>query len=257
MSAATVAQGLSGTCCGIKCSLWLLRWCFWQVLHWDIISSIAPLILGQNTACTSRSCSAFIYSKMTFMNAVKNFWSQAMRNYYSITLEHQSLIAAYFISVVPVWPGFCGCFIPDLRLPIHDNRLQLLKFWVLFYLSVPRAWVLKSFQSPRPEFQTHQADLVFRQVSRLWIEYLLIEDCCLVHISHWLRKAWFEGSSFGDGEELDEWVSSRLLPMVCGHFILLQHSVCTRNHGSVRSQKLSPASLFRSVHSFSGSSLGL
>ena len=83
---------------------------------------------------TSRSCSPFICSKMTFMNAVKNFWSQTMRNYYSITLEHQSLIATYFISVVPVWPGFCGCFILDLRPPIHDNRLQLLKFLVLLCL---------------------------------------------------------------------------------------------------------------------------
>ena len=97
--------------------------------------------------CTGRSSSAFIYSKMTFMNAVKNFWSQTMRNYYSIILEHQSLIATYFISVVPVWPGFCGCFILDLRPPIHDNCLQLLNFWA-FCVSSFSFWSMGSEKFP-------------------------------------------------------------------------------------------------------------
>ena len=127
MSAATVGQGLSGTCCGIKGSLWLLRWFFWQVLHLDIISSITPLILGQKTAPLARARHLSIPKWPPWMR-----WRISGR---------KLCIATYFISVVPEWPDFCGCFILDVRPPIHDNRLQLLKFWILLsHLSVSGAY---------------------------------------------------------------------------------------------------------------------
>lgn len=146
---------------------------------------------------------------------------------------------AWFLRVFYPWFAATHPWQPSSAAEVLDPFVSSFSFWSI--------WVLKSFQSPRHEFQTHQAHVVFRWVRRLCMEYLLIQNCFLARISHWLRKAWFEGSTFGDGEALDEWVSSRLL-MVCGHFLLLQHSVRTRNHGSARSQKLSPASLFLSAH---------
>lgn len=125
----------------MKGSLWLPRWCFWQVLHWDI-SSTAPLILSHERCSVHLSLVLDIY---LFQNEIHECGEEFLvANYAELLFDHpwtSVLITTYFISVVPVWPVFCGCFILDLRPPIHDNRLQLLKFWILLsHLSVSGAY---------------------------------------------------------------------------------------------------------------------
>ena len=78
-----------------------------------------------------------------------------MGNNYAVTLEHKPLVAAYFISVVPVRSCLNWCLYFGLRPSTYDNVLKLLKFRVTLSL-VP------CLVSSRPLSQFRVQDMNFK-----------------------------------------------------------------------------------------------